>query len=286
MPDPTTPNINIPYPVGGDQVHTGPAEMQAIAQVLDNATSNAMLFQLGALSARPGTSPRGSAYFATDVGTLFFSDGSVWHALPVTDANPVGTIITHAAAAPITTAAGAQYVPCDGSSYSRTGYPAAFVALGTAYGAVDGSHFNVPDLRGRTEIGAGTGAGLTARNPGDVLGEERHVLTDSELASHAHGGATGAADLTHAHGLQGDDGAAVLPRFHGAPIAIGVNYGSQYTAIVANVPSGGTVSSPPYLATTDSADPVHAHGIYADGGNAAHNNMPPSVGVGKLIRIA
>lgn len=41
------------------------------------------------------------------------------------------------------------YVKCDGSSYSRTGtYAALFAVIGTAYGSVDGNHFNVPDLRG------------------------------------------------------------------------------------------------------------------------------------------
>jgi microcystin-dependent protein len=51
----------------------------------------------------------------------------------------------------------------------------------------DGSTtFNVPDFRGRTIIGAGTGAGLTARARGDKSGEETHVILPGELAAHAH----------------------------------------------------------------------------------------------------
>lgn len=48
------------------------------------------------------------------------------------------------------------YLMCDGTAYSRTTYAALYAAIGTAYGAGDGSTtFNVPDLRGRGLIGAG-----------------------------------------------------------------------------------------------------------------------------------
>lgn len=40
------------------------------------------------------------------------------------------------------------YLYCDGGSYLRADYPDLFNAIGTAYGAVDGTHFNVPDFRG------------------------------------------------------------------------------------------------------------------------------------------
>lgn len=44
----------------------------------------------------------------------------------------------------------------------------------------------LPDFRGRALIGAGTGAGLTARTLGDTDGAETHQLTEAELASHSH----------------------------------------------------------------------------------------------------
>jgi len=78
------------------------------------------------------------------------------------------------------------FLVCDGGSYLRSDYPDLFAAIGTVYGAVDASHFNVPDLRGRTPLGAGTGPGLSPRAVGDVLGEETHQLTVAELASHTH----------------------------------------------------------------------------------------------------
>lgn len=56
------------------------------------------------------------------------------------------------------------------------------------WGSGDGSTtFNVPDLRGRTAIGSGTGTSLTARNLAASSGTETHTLVDAELPSHTHG---------------------------------------------------------------------------------------------------
>jgi microcystin-dependent protein len=47
---------------------------------------------------------------------------------------------------------------CDGSPISRTTYADLFALISTTYGAGDGSTtFNIPDMRGRAVIGAGTG---------------------------------------------------------------------------------------------------------------------------------
>jgi microcystin-dependent protein len=81
----------------------------------------------------------------------------------------------------------AGWLRCDGAVVSRTTYAALFSALGTAYGAGDGSTtFGLPDYRGRSVIGAGTGSGLTARSRGQSGGAEVHVLAESEMPSHTH----------------------------------------------------------------------------------------------------
>jgi len=76
-------------------------------------------------------------------------------------------------------------LPCDGSTYLRVDFPELYAVLDTFF-IVDADHFIVPDLRGRTIIGAGDGSGLTTRNTGDIGGEETHQLSESELASHVH----------------------------------------------------------------------------------------------------
>lgn len=89
---------------------------------------------------------------------------------------------------------------CNGASYGTATYPTLFNAIGYTYGG-SGTAFNVPDLRGRMPMGAGTGTGLnasgtgaptgtaqTARTAGAWGGEETHLLTGAEsgIPSHQH----------------------------------------------------------------------------------------------------
>ena len=86
------------------------------------------------------------------------------------------------------------WLMCDGSAVSRTTYSALFAVIGTAYGSGDSSTtFNVPDLLGRTPIGAGSGSGLTARTLGQKVGVESTVLTSSHIPQHSH-------TIDHGHG--------------------------------------------------------------------------------------
>jgi len=95
----------------------------------------------------------------------------------------IGEIIAYAG----TSSPDPKWLLCDGSSVLRSDYPDLFTVIGTTYGAVDGTHFNLPDLRGRSQVGAGTGSGLSPRAAGDSFGEETHTLSIGELASHVHG---------------------------------------------------------------------------------------------------
>jgi len=79
------------------------------------------------------------------------------------------------------------YVKCNGASYSRTGtYAALFAVIGTAYGAVDGNSFNVPDLRGEFVRGFDDSRGVdSGRNVGTSQGaqNQQHNHTASSNAS-------------------------------------------------------------------------------------------------------
>lgn len=89
----------------------------------------------------------------------------------------------------LTLNAGDGWLLADGSEVSRTTYAALFAEIGTRYGDGDASTtFNLPDMRGRSPIGAGAGTGLTNRSINDVsVGEESHTPTVAETAAHAHG---------------------------------------------------------------------------------------------------
>src|ERR1700746_593909 len=95
---------------------------------------------------------------------------------------PIGVIVPYTS-----TTAPPTWMICDGSAISRATYPALFAICGTTFGAGDGSTtFNLPDLRGRVGVGAGQGASLSNRLLAAIGGEEAHVLTVAELASHTH----------------------------------------------------------------------------------------------------
>lgn len=96
---------------------------------------------------------------------------------------------------------------CDGAAVSRTLYAALFAVIGTTWGAGDGSTtFNLPDLRGRAAMGAGTGPSLTARTLAGQVGAETHQLSIAEMANHNHSdsapavGLSGAGQIAYATG--------------------------------------------------------------------------------------
>lgn len=161
-----------------------------------------------------------------------------------------GSLIAYAGATPPD-----GYLNCNGAAVSRTTYADLFTAIGTTWGTGDGSTtFNVPDLRGRTLISSGTGSGLTNRTLGTQnIGEETHVLTIPELASHSH------TQDAHSHA-----GVPVVSTTHGAAGAdIDVN------AFV----NDATGSSNNSTATNQST-----------GSGTAHNVMQPSAVVNYIIK--
>jgi microcystin-dependent protein len=88
---------------------------------------------------------------------------------------------------------------CFGQNVSRTTFAALFAALGTTYGAGDGSTtFGLPDLRGRAIAGkddmGGTAAsrltsgasGIAGATLGASGGAETHTLTKAQMPLHGH----------------------------------------------------------------------------------------------------
>lgn len=87
----------------------------------------------------------------------------------------------------------AGFLICDGSSYLRSAQPNLFTAIGTAYGSADGTHFNVPDLRGLFQRGVDGGSGndpnaasRTAANPGGNTGNNVGSSQADIFGAHEH----------------------------------------------------------------------------------------------------
>lgn len=87
---------------------------------------------------------------------------------------PPGVVLPYAA-----TAAPTGFLLSQGQSLLRADYSALFAAIGTAFGAADGTHFSLPDLRQRFPLGkAASGTGSTFAASGGAI-DHTHPLSDN-----------------------------------------------------------------------------------------------------------
>ncbi len=145
----------------------------------------------------------------------------------------------------------AHYLVCDGRAVSRATYALLFGVIDVIYGSGDGSTtFNLPDLAGRSPVGAGEGSGLTLRSVGDKFGEENHQLITAEMPEHAH------SDAGHTHLIVGEVPFLALTGEEPVSVPTGIP-----------TPTGEGYAS-----------------IQTTGGDGAHNNLQPSLALLPCIR--
>jgi microcystin-dependent protein len=109
-------------------------------------------------------------------------------ALAIANATPTGTISAFGGAA-----APAGFLICDGTSQLRASYAALYAVIGNAYGTADGSHFNLPDLRGKFPRGVNAGSGhdpdaaaRTAQATGGNTGDNVGSIQADAFKAHTH----------------------------------------------------------------------------------------------------
>ena len=234
---------------------------------------------------------------------------------------PVGSMIHYAGSNdPIDSDGTKRWMVCDGRAISRTTYANLFTAISTTYGTGDGSTtFNIPDMRSRFGVGAQQGTGLTNRPLGQYgggtldtnnpkRGEETHVLSEAELASHSHGGATGSGTTNtvstdHYHTGETNNNYCTSGYYFPYNTSAGVGWDEFLAAAgsagCAHTPGGWTGSAQgyhghsfttAYQSGSGFGNYVHSHtqnplGINPDGSNVAHNNMPPYLAVNFIVKV-
>lgn len=184
---------------------------------------------------------------------LRVKDGAITQAKLASDVLPPGIMMDYGGIVAPT-----GWFLCNGQAVSRTTYAALFAVINTSYGAGNGTTtFNVPDFRGRTAVGSGTGSGLTTRANGDSFGEETHLLITNEMPGHSHT----INDPGHTHTYNAGSTAGGSGNF-----GFNRNGNNEFS------PSGAI--SPAFVGIT----------INSSGGGAAHNNLQPSLVATKIIK--
>jgi microcystin-dependent protein len=229
-----------------------------------NAAANAIL---------PSQASNSGKYLTTN-GT-----DSSWGTVSSGSTLPTGALMPYAGATAPT-----GYLLCDGSSISSSTYLALHAVLsntygGSAYTGAGALSFNLPDLRGRLPMGAGTGTGQnasgtgapsgtaqTARTRGQWLGEETHQLTTANMPSHSHNGATANAG-SHTHTLNKE-----VLTYVGSG-------GNRYDPYPGSVWAGS-----PAAGLTLSTQADHSHTIPSNGSDGRHATIPPCVVLNYIIK--
>ena len=131
-------------------------------------------------------------------GGFLQTDGSGNLSFQIVAGVPTGSIFCMAA-----TSVPTGYVKCNGASYARSGtYAALFAVIGTTYGAVDSSHFNVPDLRGEFVRGLDDGRGIDS---GRQIGSSQGGAFQSHDHDADANASSSVTDPGHRHTLFGGD---------------------------------------------------------------------------------
>ncbi|MDX1463305.1 MAG: tail fiber protein [Marinirhabdus sp.] len=78
------------------------------------------------------------------------------------------------------------WAKCEGQLLSISQYTALFSLLGTTFGGDGRTTFGLPDLRGRSIVGMGSGPGLDTITWGEKGGNYQHTLTQAEMPAHTH----------------------------------------------------------------------------------------------------
>ena len=187
---------------------------------------------------------------------------------------------------------------CNGAAMSRTAFADLFALIGTTYGAGDGSTtFNIPNMQGRSPIGVGTGAGLTARTLGTFYGEENHLLLSGESgmiaqvtttvsADHTHSfsGTTGNQNANHTHS-PGGTGSAFLQNGAGDGGGANITTGGAGYALNSVTATDNQNHGHSFSGTTGGISANHTHSTTAANAAAGHNTIHPVMGINYIIKL-
>lgn len=191
---------------------------------------------------KPSAVPNGVTVPYGAAGSVYTSNGPAGTPAWITPGTLVtGMVVMYGLGSPP-----GGFLNCDGSTPLISTYPTLAALLGTTYGGNGTTTFGLPDLRGRTPvgIGTGTGGGATAWTLNKQTGEETHTLSVAEMPAHTH--------TTQGQFGSGGEGGGDSPLYYDA---------AQAPLSLQAWPNTGSV-----------------------GGGGVHNILQPSLGINFVIK--
>jgi len=181
-------------------------------------------------------------------------------------ANPVGkTDIWWTDAAPD------GWLLCDGASVLRADYSRLFDVIGTTFGAVDGTHFNLPNLNSRSPYGIG---GASDIEIGQEYGQGAVSLSISQLPAHDHDFAQSA----HSHTINDPGHIHTIEHTNSVVGGSVVRHASNTTG--QTNPNGLTLSATTGISLNSANAGITFH---SQGSNGSHFNIHPVLGCNFII---
>lgn len=192
------------------------------------------------------------------------------------------------------------WLRCDGRSLLRSEYRALFAVLGTSFGSVDATHFNLPDAEGRVVGMIGRSTGKTWVD-GDLSGEETHTLVIAEIPAHNHDISGGRLNVANgvdpsANGFTSRDLTGLTmdasgQHNHGGQTGVAGSAAESESVAQTGIGSAQVAGSNDHSHSISSDglhrhtlnDPTHRHAIASNGGGLPHNNLQPTIFMGNLF---
>lgn len=198
------------------------------------------------------------------------------------------------------------WMKCEGQTLAISQFSALYALIGVTYGGNGSSTFMLPDLRGRTIVGAGQGMGITPIQQGQQVGSNNTTVSingavqvtigTGNLPKHTHGVTVPASGFTAASTLNATTGGPGTPTpSEGASLgASGTGPGSANIyvsggaapATALNTGSVTTQLSGQATVTSDPNDGTGAPIVAPINGSANPSVMQPSLGLTYIICIS
>ncbi len=176
---------------------------------------------------------------------------------------------------------------CEGQYITISNNTALFSLIGITFGGDGRTNFRLPDLRGRTPVGIGTGLGLIPIRWGEYGGVESVTLDISKMPAHTHAAAVAISPSSHSHTatLYGEAVDATSQNPSGKMLAKPTNSDNSVKTYVPPDPKENKEMMSESIIVTDTALSASAQ-IQDTGGNAAFGIRNPYVGLNYCIAMA